>query len=387
MSMRPITIPWPLYLWCMHVMWPGFVITAFWRLFVRHPWWMRRIRTGAAAPPKPLDEVFGEFMLETTAFIWFVGFEPSASGAPSTIARFSTAFLGKLRTITADGGTHDISAIQIDVDVTSRKVVGARYDGVDVSTERAFVQVLFAMTTQIHAWLHAASNFAVDQLNPRREVANQSAYTLFFSHMGFDYGLPLLAKRVRRPDMLVASMARNELFADVLPFDDEDNMMGPLQAQVPAFGEAGDCTEGLIRHSRFVAFVHRMKPVFMEQLAAAGPPSITPSAEALFLCTVVHCTDHWMFVRMFDSADKMASIVKAGEAAVKEPYARDDEPRLDYAALVAVPILAFNLADDWPHLVRSHFRNSTLPFYRTMYEEAKKLDPELAYHLQSCIIK
>ena len=77
MSMRPIRIPLGCLLYVFHQIYPTFMLYACYCLHVRRYWRQSRIRTGREAyqPALPVDAAFGEFMLETTAFMWFTGTE------------------------------------------------------------------------------------------------------------------------------------------------------------------------------------------------------------------------------------------------------------------------------------------------------------------------
>ena len=400
MSMRPLKISLWQFISCYARIYPPFMLSAAYWFFLKLPGygrWNRQFARRKATPARSVEEAFGLLMLENSTMMWFHAASEEKGGA--LLGHFSSEHFGPIRTLLVqkepaasssdDDGLkyHDIGRIEVWVDLRARRAVRASFDGVDVALVKAFVQVTFVMSLQSHAWLHSVCTWAVCPNHAHWYVARASAMTLIFNHMGFDGGFPIATRVTGRREFLEAGNARTARFADRLPHLDELYMLGPFQTGVPDFFGTPRAA-ALTPYSRFCAFAHLLHPVFL-RACDDEPRPITDSPEALFYNTVLHPLDHWIFSKLFaSSAEALAIVLQYSDdaaAAATSPL----EPHIDYAALGTGANLALCLTDDWPKSFGVHFRDAPrdIAFYRKVYGVAKSIDPELAYHLQSCIIK
>ena len=385
-SMRPMWLSFWQYLQIRHRVYLPFSIFAFYCIFWRNPKWERQYKAGKAKPDRPVEEALAIFLLETTAFTWFRGSETDLDG--NCIGYFSTQHWGPIRTLLLPKGHHDIKHIEVWINLQSRKAVKVCFDGQEIRFDRAFAQILFLMNSQGHAWTHAVSSWGVMTDHPHPFVRLKSAATLYYNHMGFDGGLKAVSVVANRAEINEAGSERGLLLADSLPYNDQNTMVGPFHAAVQDFFDTPLADE-LSQYSRFCAFANFLFPHFIRFCDEETTP-ITRSPIGFFYGTVLHCIDHWMLEQMFcRSANHLAVASSAFQSATEGGF-EPNEPQLDYKALGKGTIFAFGLTQDWPKLfVQVYFRNATkdIHFYRKVHEIAKKLDPELAYHLQVCIIK
>ena len=385
MSMRPLRMSLGQYLFWHHRIQPPFKVWAGYCLFICNPSMTRAYKAGRAKPAHAADAKLGVFMLETTCFLWFKG---AVEEGGRLIGRFSSEHLGPVRTLKDRKGFHDIRKIEVWVDLGTRVAVRAAFDDVKIKISRAFTQIVWLMSTQGHAWLHAVSTWAFMPKHDNKFVRFMGCASLFFNHLGFDGGLPAIARMTKRADIITGGNPRSELFKDVLPYKDEEYLCGPFQAPVPPFFGT-PLSVAILPFSRFAAFAQLLFPEFM-RLLDEEPDPITASPLALFFATVLHCTDHWSFAKMFNYAKEDYATALAAVDDAKLGGFNPGEPQLDYTTLGLGAAITLGLTEDWPKVFPVYFRDPPAhapKFYRRVYEFARQLDPELAYHLQACIIK
>eukprot|EP00930_Biecheleria_cincta_P042517 TRINITY_DN2925_c1_g2_i1.p1 TRINITY_DN2925_c1_g2~~TRINITY_DN2925_c1_g2_i1.p1 ORF type:complete len:668 (-),score=95.90 TRINITY_DN2925_c1_g2_i1:78-2081(-) len=384
MSMRPLYMSWLSYMWCMHVIYVPFMVKAGYTLLIRGPRAFKKVRSGAASPNLTVGQAFGKFMLETSAFMWFKKIEET-NGV--LLGYFSSQHLGPIRTLLVKEGTHDMQNIEIWVDLKERTVVRASIDGLDFMLCKVFFLIAFIFTGQSHAWLHSVCTWALAPEADDYFIRKMSVCTMFFNHLGFDFGLPQASAQSGREEFLTGGNPRSDQFEDELPYLDEIMLLGPFQAAPQNFFTP-ELAGKLVPYSRFCAFAYLLYKPFMA-LFEAEAVKICDSAEACFYHTVLHCTDHWSFSQMFNlSPNDLANLVVAIEEAKNAGYA-ENEPKIDYVALEPGLCTTLGLTDDFVKSFNVYHRDSpsNIRLFRKIYEIAKPLDPELAYHLQCCIIK
>lgn len=357
-----------------------------------------RFYLGCVKPKFAPARLLGHFLLETTCFFWFKGFTDPKK---PHLALFSTKAWGPIRTLGFHQANHilDIDEIKVWVNVKNKTAekafVSTNSGSFKIKLHRAACLVVATMGTQGHAWLHAVSTYAMDPQHENNWLRTMSLVSLFFNHMGLDGGLPLIAKRIGRPDWIQSGSLRGYEVADKLPLWDQNNMAGPFMAAVPRF-YGTELADQLMPYSRFCAFTNLLYPSFMsihaktlavEQDCQSSPVATEPVA--LFFQSVLHALDHWNMSQTFTwTGGAHASWLDIRRQVVADNCEYDDgEPRIDYKGLADSAAWVLVLTDDFPHMANVYAHNSPVYFYRQLYQKAILLDPELAYNLQCCIIK
>ena len=96
------------------------------------------------------------------------------------------------------------------------------------------------------------------------------------------------------------------------------------------------------------------------------------SAEAYFLGTVVHSLDHFNYIRHVDPWALVAMRVS---------------PALETLRRIQC-VVRYMISDDLPGIVFARdFKDAPMAFHRQVYQAGRRIDPQLAAQMQTCIVK
>merc|ERR1711881_705892 len=196
-------------------------------------------------------------------------------------------------------------------------------------------------------------------------VAKMLVCSYYFNHLGGDGGVSLFCKTFG------------------LDWDPmEYSSQVPMQRAMRPYERLRE----LLPYSRFCAFLYHARETFNgmlkdpEYAQTLEGPNNNLDPEGHFIVTAVHSLDHWQLNRIFSVAPGRLLLFEqsAGGRPGKD---------IDYKALGKLCYTLLALSDDWPKLFDVYLRQAPHPFYKHFYQEASKLDGELAWHMQGCMIK
>jgi hypothetical protein len=349
-TLRPTRISFMQHLWCMHMHFPFFALdslsqTA--RLNI-----LRILNYLGLVRVTPAGELLASLLLETTMSWWFDLQVSDPSGA--LYAHFSSKPFGQL---TVPG--REIEVIEIIVDVHARKAVKAKIvdvhsaNAVTISIEEALHIATFVAVTAAHIWLHAYSQYGTSLKSPCPFVSRMSLVTIFHNSLGQE------AVENTLIPMLAESGQESRFFTTAMMGDDK--------------------WSELVRHSRFLSFIQKLRPVFLNLMSLpeyrCDFANIDPHAH--FVCTVVHSLDHQLAGHYFTQSQSISFFFQKQSV----------EAGTNLDATGNFVEFAAGLTSDFPKLFEVYMRNSPVEFYRRVYKEAAIIDSELAWHMQCCIVK
>ena len=373
-SMRPTRMEFSDYLWCALCISPFFGAHAYYSIAsmagVKWLYWLGCIETASAA------EILATFFLESsTAIFWFDRIQDGGCGAhQAAIAVFTSDFYGdEVEVPKVGGGLVALQRLQVRVDLKQRRAIDASCGGRPISCEDCLLVVMYLALWKGHAHVHGLATWGVDTKATDAWLARMSVCSLYFNHLGGDGG---------------AVHWKSAVNSDIEPLDLPSKL--PFQRPGRDFGRL----EQLLPYSRFLSFVDASSTIFFrllkEQKQQHGGPETASSAEAFaamdpmahYHATFLHSLDHWMLHRAFDEKGKLALLFRGNRRS-----SREEGEEADFRTMSDLSTFAFAISDDWPKLFSVYMRQSSHPFYRRVYEECLELDPELAFHVQCCIIK
>lgn len=262
---------------------------------------------------------------------------PSGRGEGARVGQFDTLF-------------------SVDVNLTRRTISKATLNEALLPLTDLVALLCHAIAADQHPKVHAYANWGID---PSDRVCHpylrrMSVCTTLYNHFGLSnapwiMGLVLRSKGAERELLRV--------------FEDSLTRPPPSHAEV----------RQLVRHSRLVRFIVELRGPFMRVFAeqrSAFPESY--SAEAYFLGTVVHSLDHFNYVRHVDPWVLVAMRVS---------------PALETLRRVQC-VVRYMLSDDLPGILfATTFRDAPMAFHKQVYSTGRRIDPQLAAQMQTCIVK
>lgn len=364
LSMRPTKIALRGYLWCMHVVWPFFVVSVVFKLM--YSWMVRRAYKFGLLQKADASKALAEFYLETTAGLGFFTEITDDDDDGHPMAHFTSSFFDPVQFPIVGGGMRQTKALETKIDLTSMEAVAVSLDGAPLSIEQGLLLLMHLYVWQCHAWLHALAMWGCDKSHQIPWVANMSTYSYFFNHLGGDGGIGVMAEAVH-------------VDWDPMEFSQKAPMQRPLRPY--------DRLRDLLPYSRFGTFITLAHEIFMTLLSE---PEFAKAfsgldSEGHFIASVVHSLDHFEFQKIFGPPSKLLLCHWDGpnQASVTSTETGD----IHYKLIGALCRMGFALSDDWPKLFNVYIRQAPHPFYQRFYAEVSKFDPELAWHMQGCMIK
>ena len=244
----------------------------------------------------------------------------------------------------------------VDVNLTRRTISKATLNEALLPLTDLVALLCHAIAADQHPKVHAYANWGID---PSDRVCHpylrrMSVCTTLYNHFGLSnapwiMGLVLRSKGAERELLRV--------------FEDSLTRPPPSHAEV----------RQLVRHSRLVRFIVELRGPFMRVFAeqrSAFPESY--SAEAYFLGTVVHSLDHFNYVRHVDPWVLVAMRVS---------------PALETLRRMQC-VVRYMLSDDLPGILfATTFRDAPMAFHKQVYSTGRRIDPQLAAQMQTCIVK
>ena len=238
-----------------------------------------------------------------------------------------------------------------------KAMVSATLDDTELSAKQATILIAFDNWALLHPKIHAFANWGVNVENYQNPYLRRaSTITVMYNHFGF-HSFPIIASW-----FYLCGLARQK-WSNLTPVWEET-----INEEIPHFKRG---LKEIKRFSKTCRFLLRLrKPFFAEfQKHKTSFPFI--DKDSLFLGTVMHSIDHcnasWNIEdhNWFDVSDE-----RFGNLAELCQFVL-------LGAVDDVPLVV------WP----KHFHNCAHPFYKKVFEIAHEIDPKLALHMDTAIIK
>lgn len=259
-----------------------------------------------------------------------------------------------------DGEVHPAgrgdALFSVDLNLTKRAIHKATLNESQLPLADLVALLCHAIAADQHPKVHAYANWGIDPSDRicHPYLRRMSVVTTLYNHFGLS-NAPWIMRLVLR-----SKGAGRELLS---VFEDSLTRPPPSHAEV----------RQLVRHSRLVRFIVELRGPFMRVFAEQRsnfPESY--SAEAYFLGTVVHSLDHFNYIRHVDPWALVAMRVS---------------PALETLRRIQC-VVRYMISDDLPGIVFARdFKDAPMAFHRQVYQAGRRIDPQLAAQMQTCIVK
>ncbi|CAK0809288.1 unnamed protein product [Prorocentrum cordatum] len=305
--------------------------------------------------PKPYDprKVVARMLLETTEIINFLGVAINEQD-PSK-PRIASFIWPKFPILDACGDFDDSKTLYVEVDLEQKSMVSAEFDRQHLTAEEAMTLVWFHLIFANHVKIHALANWGTNVHSHDPCLRRNSVATVAYNYFGYTV-FPILSHVA-----CLAGVISFPCTALTKVFDAGVTTGVPFHANV----------RELQRDSTMCNFVikvrHGFMKIFEKHKAAMGGMD----GEALFAGTVLHSLDHTMSAIILEDplwldvgSDKFGHMAEIGRF-VRAGFVDD------------IKGVYFN----------RRMKNLKHPFYKDVYNFAKKVNAFLADNMDTCIIK
>jgi len=303
--------------------------------------------------------VCGAMLLETSEMVYLVDIDDKREDGRSV----GTYRWEDFMYLSNKGDLKCAETVEMKVDLDSKLLLSAHLDRVETSATEAVQLLSMHVATVIHPVLHTYSNWGIDTTHPDPYVRRMSIVTIIYNYLGSTWfprsTLPFLCRWGRIFE------------SDHMSPDVTDNMRHILHSEwLKGLPSTSPCAR-LAPYSTLAKFVTSLCEKFCNIFDKYTDDFKGIDKKAMFTGTVLHSLDHSMFTRVLE--DPLWLFL-------------DDT---DFTASGKIAAFANAcLSRDLPGLVfERHFKDAEHPFYKEVYLEAKKLNPELADMIDTCIIK
>ena len=297
------------------------------------------------------ERLVAKMLLESTEIVRYEGKIAVGNSEHATFRWKNFLFLNNENEVT------HANEMTVIISLPEKVMVSARLEETELTAKQATILIAYDNWALLHPKIHAFANWAVNVENDKNTYLRQaSVITVMYNHFGFS-SFPIIARW-----FYLCGIAKQKWSNLTTVWEESINDV------VPHFRRALNEIEPYSNTCRFLLKLR--KPYFAEfQRHVASFPFIDKSS--LFLGTVMHSIDHcnatWNIEdhNWFDVSDE-----RFGNLA----------ELCQFVLLGAVDDVPFVL---WP----KHFQNSPHPFHKKVFEIAHEIDPKLAMHLDTAIIK
>lgn len=302
----------------------------------------------AAHDPK---KVVGRFLLDFPSFI--IHYSTRSSDGKTLGFAFE-----KFPVITADNKCviHDL--LTCEVDVASRQLVSATLDGVSLTPSESMGALCFYAVSAAHVKTHALANWGTVPVDAGDAVAVQnscvSAVYNWFGFVMFSKFFP-----VWRLLGLLPQDQHGAVLAEVFK--------SGLETGVRAHPHVLEMQQ----HSRVADFVIRARGIFHDEFRKHEHlfPGVDP--ECMFIGSVLHSLDHHMYETILtDELWLSRACPRFGRVNAFTQLARS-------SFVPDIPARAVTL----------RFKDSTHPFYQSVYQRVQRINCNLADQMDMCVCR
>jgi hypothetical protein len=261
------------------------------------------------------------------------------------------------KTIDNIGNTEVHERLYVKIDLESKSTLVATLGEVTLTARELLTVFLFYVTFAVHPLNHAYSNWGLDVESSNPFIRRMSITTVGYNRLGYDSFTKLL-----------------NLFRmiGILRLDIADETKEYISE---ALKRGVSCHQNIHQiakpeFSRLGYFVTKIRSGFMKTFAKYQSDFPGIDGEALFQGTILHSLDHISFEEGLDPLWLDVNHPTFGAM----------------AEVVLVSNVGFTSDVVGVHF-QHKFKDAPHPFYREIYEMMKKVDPELADKIDTCIIK
>jgi len=305
--------------------------------------------------PMPFDpaEIVGRLCLEGTMAIHYYAITKDGN-----IAGF---FFANFPWVDENSKMRIADLFAVDIDLNTKKMVKAKLDDEALTASEAMTFCFFNTIGAQHVKLHSLANWGVnvepEQVKENPFPARNSLVTVLYNYFGY--------------------VSFSNFFGSWKKLGLMDENWDP-KALVACFDEGIHAgiwqhtdIHDLVKHSEFVNFVVKLRPIFMSLFEKYKLCFPGVNGEALFVGTVLHSLDHTLM-----------------EINMTDPLWLDtDHPKYGLMAELG-QVVRVGFIPDVPGLYfHKRYKDSGHPFYDSVYEKAAKINKFLAGKMDTCIIK
>ena len=303
------------------------------------------------------DLIAGRLLLETSEILHYAGkTENKGEEKKGKFIWKDFIYMNNLGNITI------AKYVFMEVDLKSKLFTRGEIDGMELSPYEAVQLLSFHAAVVVHPMLHTFSNWGINPNHTNKFLKRMATITVMYNYVGFTWFprvvLPLLVN-----------------FRLLLDRKMEVNFQMTFQEYFWTNWLKGipnhQLIVELVHYSSFVKFVVKVRKIFLNTFDKYQNEFIGIDKEAMFAGTILHSLDHIMFESIIeDPLCFFSGFTKFGVAGRLAGYIRA------------------GFTHDLPGLVfNKRFKDASHPFFQEVYSEAKKIDPELADLIDTCIIK
>jgi hypothetical protein len=298
--------------------------------------------------------------LEQTQAIHYYGRTTSDSSELGNIAGF---FFADFPYVDNDCNMQIADLFAVDIDLDTRRFVKGKLDNEVLNAKETVTLLWYNTVAAQHVKLHSMANWGLnldDTMNERNPFLRQNSVVTvmynFFGYTSFNGFMKIWSKQGLVSDGWAKEHAP---FVKSVNHGVQDGVWQHRNI------------EELVKYSRFVKFVIKVRAIFMTEFQKHKRDFPGVDGEAMFVGTVLHSLDHTLMdwnlkdALYLDTSDnRFGKMAEVGQV-VKVGFVSD------------VDGLYFH----------KRFKGSGHPFYEAVYKKAAKIDKELADHMDTCIIK
>lgn len=254
---------------------------------------------------------------------------------------------------------------QVDVDLDQKEMKRATLDDRILSADDTVALIWFSTIFANHVTIHSLANWSTPKdLDETRITSFQhrmAAISVLYNYFGVTV-FPRICKLMYRIGLMSCDMAA---ISNVF-----DHGCGE---GIPAHFNINE----LAKDSEVVLFIIKIRRIFYQiyrRYERKDPDSFKDiDPESLFVSTIVHSLDHQMM-----------------EWNLEDPLWLDyDAVSPEFHAMVELGrFVRVGFVEDLPGLLFKHrYRDSNVPFFQEVYQEASRINRKLADKMDTCIIK
>jgi len=303
------------------------------------------------------EEIAGRMLLETSEMIYYVGQTTGDDGVKTANYEWEDFVV-----LDNQGGLRTADKVVMQVDLESKLFIAGEIDGKELKSCEAVQLLAMHVTLVIHPALHTYATWGIDSTHPNAFVRRMAKVTVIYNYFGSTWF----------PRSTAPFLVRwGKIFDEPRHHDITENTRRILHSEWQKGLPCRRIPEELIPYSSLAEFVSATCESFCNIFERYKDEFVGIDREAMFTATILHSLDHTMLTRVVE--DPLWLFVDTTE----------------YSAAGKLAAFACAcLSRDLPGLLfRKRFKDASHPFYKEVYDEAKKVNAELADLIDTCIIK
>jgi len=251
----------------------------------------------------------------------------------------------------------------VEIDLDTKRFHGAKLGDDNLTAKETVILLWFNTIAAQHVKLHAMANWGVnldDSLEGVNSFLRQnSVVTVMYNFFGFTAFSGFFNTWVDQGLLSQGWIGRNSPWVQSVNHGVGESV-----------GQHGQIEE-LVKYSRFVKFVVKVRMIFMFEFSQHKDLFPGVDGEAMFIGTVLHSLDHTLMD--WNLTDAL--------------YLDTTDNRFGKMAEIGQIVKAGFVSDVKGLIFHKRFKDSGHPFYEAVYKKAAKIDKKLADNMDTCIIK